>query len=373
MRLEAASGHTLIEILAPDGAPQTLRRAGQEVVDSAGRRQSDWTLTATGHGTFKLDGRAYPGQIVVRPDGRRGLAVFNVVDFESYVAGVVASELAIWSAPPAELEAQAIAARTFAARELRARAHVDEALELVDGVMDQAYHGIFQPDSAGARAVAQRLTAAVRATRGVVLVRDDIQPGSQPGGQQPRFEQARFHASCGGHTALFSDVFRRQGPGPRARPCAPCSERASNERAQGSPDPQRPLGWSVTLPQEMLARAGRRLGLGGSIQALAPKRLDPSGRWIDAQLIGLEGRVIVVPFDDLRAALGYSRVKSAHLTAARPAFGQEIKSGLQLTGRGRGHGVGLCQEGAGDLARDGWSSAAILRHYYPDARLMRLE
>ena len=46
--------------------------------------------------------------------------------------------------------------------------------------------------------------------------------------------------------------------------------------------------------------------------------------------------------------------------------------GLTVQGRGRGHGVGLCQEALRDLAREGWSAARILRHYYPGARLERL-
>jgi Stage II sporulation protein len=36
-----------------------------------------------------------------------------------------------------------------------------------------------------------------------------------------------------------------------------------------------------------------------------------------------------------------------------------------LTGRGAGHGVGLCQLGAAALARDGWSYAHILAYYFP--------
>jgi stage II sporulation protein D len=41
-----------------------------------------------------------------------------------------------------------------------------------------------------------------------------------------------------------------------------------------------------------------------------------------------------------------------------------------LNGRGFGHGVGLCQEGAMHMARDGKSYIEILRHYYTDVHLV---
>jgi SpoIID/LytB domain protein len=44
-----------------------------------------------------------------------------------------------------------------------------------------------------------------------------------------------------------------------------------------------------------------------------------------------------------------------------------------VDGGGFGHGVGLSQAGAIDLARRGWSSDRILQHYYPGARLQPLE
>lgn len=40
-----------------------------------------------------------------------------------------------------------------------------------------------------------------------------------------------------------------------------------------------------------------------------------------------------------------------------------------LTGRGSGHGVGLCQLGAAALAREGWSYARILAYYFPGTTL----
>jgi SpoIID/LytB domain protein len=44
-----------------------------------------------------------------------------------------------------------------------------------------------------------------------------------------------------------------------------------------------------------------------------------------------------------------------------------------VVGGGFGHGAGLSQAGAIDLARRGWSVTRILEHYYPGAVLQPLE
>ena len=43
-----------------------------------------------------------------------------------------------------------------------------------------------------------------------------------------------------------------------------------------------------------------------------------------------------------------------------------------LEGRGRGHGVGMCQLGAVAMSRRGHTYKEILAHYYAGARLGRL-
>ena len=43
-----------------------------------------------------------------------------------------------------------------------------------------------------------------------------------------------------------------------------------------------------------------------------------------------------------------------------------------FSGRGMGHGVGLCQWGAEEMAEKGYNFEAILSHYYPGTGLMRL-
>ena len=45
---------------------------------------------------------------------------------------------------------------------------------------------------------------------------------------------------------------------------------------------------------------------------------------------------------------------------------------LNFSGHGYGHGVGLCQEGAMEMANRGYSFTKILHHYYTDVHLIDL-
>jgi stage II sporulation protein D len=69
---------------------------------------------------------------------------------------------------------------------------------------------------------------------------------------------------------------------------------------------------------------------------------------------------------DLRQRLGWSRLPSL-------AFEVKEKGGIfTFTGRGQGHGAGLCQWGAAGMAREGKGYRDILRHYYPGTELVKL-
>jgi stage II sporulation protein D len=270
-----------------------------------------------------------------------GLDVLNRLDLEQYVAGVLAAEVVLWSAMPAELEAQAIAARSYAVAALEDRRRVHRDPWLLAGVRDQAYAGLL-PEAD--RSLEGRLRAAVERTRGRVLV------------ERGRVVDARFHAACGGATADGRSVFPEADfDCLRSVACEPCaSERAAI--------------WSTTAVPAALARAAESAGVGSRLTGLEPARRDPSGRWLEVELRGERG-TRVVRFEELRGALGPDAVRSARVVRTWPHAGEAIEAGLYLEGRGRGHGVGLCQNGAHGYARMGWTSARILDHYYPGARV----
>jgi stage II sporulation protein D len=63
--------------------------------------------------------------------------------------------------------------------------------------------------------------------------------------------------------------------------------------------------------------------------------------------------------------LAWNRI---HGWSALPSIGATRKNG-SAEGVGVGHGIGLCQLGAADMARHGAGFAEILAHYYPNTRL----
>jgi len=85
-----------------------------------------------------------------------------------------------------------------------------------------------------------------------------------------------------------------------------------------------------------------------------------------------------LPASELAAIAAGNREESARLRVGRelgwdavPSNNYSVNGGV-LTGRGRGHGVGLCQRGAAGLAREGWSALRILEHYYPGTLTARI-
>ena len=254
VRLAAWEGAERVELRTPADAPVIVDRVGASVrttlralADATGARLR---LPAPGDGgRWTLGERRYRGTFEFQLRAGGGLHVSNVVPLEDYVLGVVASELAVWSALPAELEAQAIAARTYALRALADRP--TGAAWLWDDVHDQAYRGV--PDlegSAAQRAVLARVADAVRATRGAVLVQDG------------RLFDARYSAACGGRSARLLDVFPKAAPFVYpASSCAPCVRIAADENAFGAAgDLARTRGLESGARARPLGRARARPG-----------------------------------------------------------------------------------------------------------------
>jgi stage II sporulation protein D len=66
-------------------------------------------------------------------------------------------------------------------------------------------------------------------------------------------------------------------------------------------------------------------------------------------------------------AIGPNLLRSTLLVKIR-----KTGSGFQIQGRGWGHGVGLCQEGAKGMALKGKSYGKILKLYYPGTQIEHL-
>jgi len=121
----------------------------------------------------------------------------------------------------------------------------------------------------------------------------------------------------------------------------------------------------VPLSQVMnaLAKQGYRLQ---EIRDLGIGDITPAGRVKEVSILHQGGK-LMVPAEDLRAALGNTQIPSVF-------FELELSDGEAVfSGRGKGHGVGLCQWGAEEMALRGYDYKAILSHYYPGTVLTKIK
>ncbi len=352
--LSALENKTDCQVQLGSGSTLSFQSKARGVTCSDGRKGA--SLTTPMRTPFEINGRQYLGNLRVESHKKGGLRVLVEVGLEHYVEGVVAAELPLWSSLPAELQAQSVAVRTYAVTALT-RQGLGPTGFLWDGVQDQAFHGNYRPGpSRGEQSAAVRLRRAVEATRGQVLF------------QGKDLLDVRYHASCGGQTADRSTIFPGTRPSSMVA-CAPCAKRARSEA--GVPAERRPVTWKLNLSKPECLALVNRWGLGTRLLKLAPSKLDGAGRWQTVRLTGNK-RAADVPLDLLRKHVGYGRFKSGRILSVFPAFGTPNANGMTLTGLGRGHGVGLCQEGIHDYAAQGMGSHALLAHYYPGSRVERL-
>jgi stage II sporulation protein D len=190
------------------------------------------------------------------------------------------------------------------------------------------YHGRNRNDS---------IRMAVDATHSLVLVDADI-----------KLIQATFHSNCGGETVNAEDLWGRSQTYLRATVDTFCT---------AAPH----ATWTKNLSRtEWLGYLQRKYSLrtGDSAQLYAVLNYEPQCRDLY-----LGNSWPLVPLKNVREDLG---LKSTFFSVRTE--GEKVV----LEGRGFGHGVGLCQEGAMKMARAGKSYTDILHHYYTSVHLVDL-
>jgi stage II sporulation protein D len=127
--------------------------------------------------------------------------------------------------------------------------------------------------------------------------------------------------------------------------------------------------WTTELSVgEVQARLGRSVRGVGSISDLQIVRRGSSRRVIDLEVIGSQGTGHVRG-GRIRSALGLRE----QLFVIDRVYSESGRiTGFVFTGRGWGHGVGMCQVGAYGLARQGFTVDQILKTYYSGIELTRL-
>jgi peptidoglycan hydrolase-like amidase len=128
-------------------------------------------------------------------------------------------------------------------------------------------------------------------------------------------------------------------------------------------------GWQerVTV-EELRQRLGRSRVNVGQLKNVEPVAFSTSNRVSELEVTGdqghsrLRGRQIT-------SALGLKETLFV-VTAEKDARGRVVA--FVFTGQGWGHGVGMCQHGASELAKDGYSYTQILQKYYTGVKLQKM-
>jgi stage II sporulation protein D len=336
---QAVTAGSGVAVRAPGGGS-----TGGEIID----------VTGSDSGALvRVNGRPYRGMIEILRD-RTGLTVVNRLPMETYLLGVVSTEMG--RRAPAELEAlraQAVVSRTYALRHLR-RWDV-QGFDLYATVADQVYGGAERETPEG--------TDAVMATRGRILTY-----GGQP-------IDAFFYSTCGGRTADGTEVFRgADRPYLRSVP-----DVADDGAVYCSISPR--FRWKETWGgDELRAVLRRTLPTVGVSSRDAEEVSDvrvayrtPSGR-VGQLAIGLRRSEVQVDGPNVRQVLRSTTgdiLRSSVFTLTATRGGARVTR-LVADGAGAGHGVGFCQWGAVGRARVGQSHQQILAAYYPGTVLERL-
>jgi SpoIID/LytB domain protein len=257
---------------------------------------------------------------------RNGAYEVVSLPMETYVARVLAGEAAPDS-PPAALEALAIAIRTYTVTN-RSR-HAAEGFDLCD----QTHCQVMRNSSAVTERAALSTAEQILRYRGAPAT-------------------VFYSASCGGRTEKPSNVW----PGADDPPYLAVHD---DDGCGGFP------AWSAELAEPDLERAFHAGGFKGTLRDIRILSRNDSGRVARLVVDGLTPKEITG--QDLRMvvgrALGFQHIQSTQFDLRRTG------RAFRFTGRGAGHGVGLCVIGSMKLAASGQTAATILARYFPGTQV----
>jgi stage II sporulation protein D len=282
-------------------------------------------IEPTGKGFVYIGDRWFRGRTLVIPT-EKGLTAVNWVDLEEYLYSVIGGEMnSSW--PQEALKAQAIAARTYALYE-REKQRNNPIFDLGDSPDRwQIYKGVSSES--------RNTYAAVDYTVGKVLTYNN------------KIILSVFHACSGGHTENVEDVWGNTLPYLRA--------------VQDFDQNVKECNWVKTFsPGEISSRIS---GI-GNIKDMIAESFSPFRSVKTLKIVGAQGTK-VLQGEEVRTAL---KLKSTRFSVSKDANGNFILQGL-----GFGHGLGMSQWGAYNLAQRGVNYLQILGHYYKGVALTPIQ
>ena len=266
--------------------------------------------------------RSYEGDFELTNKSSK-VQVINLIDIDQYLEGVVESE----SGTGQNLEyykAQTVISRTYALK--YKNKHAADGFNLCDRVHCQAY--------LHRRLNAAVIDSAVRQTKNLVML-----------DEKNNLYATYFHANCGGQTCQPDYVWNETLPGFDSFKDTFCIR-----TRQATWEKKIPVNeWKAFMVNKYDFPIWDSLS---NYQLYNFQQLERHAFFIHP--------FYGIPLRDLREAF---QLKSTFFSCSQEG------EFVVLKGRGFGHGVGLCQEGAMNMSRKGFDYQQILLFYYPKMRL----
>jgi len=289
---------------------------------------------------IKVNGKRYRGKIQISSSGN-SIDIVNVIKLEDYVKGVLAKEMPIGKNGEnfEALKALAVCVRTYAIQKMK-----DGKLyfDIYADTRDQVYGGV--------DAETPNSNKAVDETNNLILKYD--------GNAATIF----YHSTCGGYTESSVNAFTKE-----EIPYLISVKDGNEPNCKISPRFQ----WEETYSRELIVSRLKNYSLldnqNFNLEDISVLSRFSSGR-VDELEIKLsnddgEENLIVLRGNEIRSIIRNANGKSILWSNM---FDVDLNSNsVILSGKGFGHGVGLCQWGAISLSRKGWDYSEILDHYYP--------
>lgn len=310
-------------------------------------------------------------------DSAGKITIVNVLPLEAYLYGTVAQEMNP-GFPLEALKAQAIVSRTVALYQ-KGKKHPNSLFDYCRTVHCQVYGGMDTE--------AERIYQAVDATRGQILT------------SAGKVIETPYHALCGGHTENPQNVWNGSNPEyllgqfdveadlpglgrfdlsqeENARTWILSSPRVNCNLAQADlPDAlnyaRKYFRWEIDYNRAELeaiiqSKTNKQIG---TLMAIKPLKRGISGRIIKMAITGTKENLVIEKELEIRRVLSLSHLYSACFIVDTEMAGDGLPAIFRIRGAGWGHGVGMCQIGAGMLAHKGWTCQKILNNYYPGTQI----
>lgn len=274
-------------------------------------------------GNLLLSGAHYSGNIEVWR-GDKGLYIINELPLEEYVESVVAAEVGTnWDLEA--LKTQAVITRTYAV--YKKAVNPNARFHLTSSVLHQVYKGN-NPHLL--------ISYAVRETAGEILTYD-----GKP-------IEALYHSTSGGKTENPEEVFGKSYP----------YLKSVESNCELSPY----WVWERKIPKDEIEKA---LNL-KELKDITINSHTSTGRAKELTIESESGHS-VIKATEFRKLLGWARLPSTN-------FSMKVNgNSITFEGKGYGHGVGLCQWSALQMAREGKKYKDILSFFYPGTEIRLYE